>query len=60
MLILTPHTSDRCPVAPDSPVAYRLVNETTIRFDRAGSLAWGLRDEPGRIEAFAVVEVARA
>jgi hypothetical protein len=39
-------------------VAYRLVGDPEIRTDRAGTLAWGLRDEPGRIESYAVLEFA--
>jgi hypothetical protein len=60
MLHLISHTGTTCPVAPATTVAYRLVGDLTIRTDTAGTLAWGLLGQPGRIAAYAVVEVANA
>jgi hypothetical protein len=59
-LILTQHTGTTCPVPDDATVAYRLAGDPTIRTDRAVDLQWALLGQPGRIEAYCVVEVASA
>jgi hypothetical protein len=62
MLALTPHTTDRCPVAPDATVAYHLAGDHNTYFETAGSLFWGhpAAGEPGRISAYALIEVCDA
>jgi hypothetical protein len=58
MLTLTPHTTDSCPVNHTALVAYRLEGDTETYTDRARSVCWALRGEPGRVAAYAVIEFA--
>jgi hypothetical protein len=56
----TEHTGDERPadVPAKAQVMYWIEGDNAAHVDRAESIAWGLRGEPGRVEWYAVVPSA--